>query len=93
MNFDRTAYGKRVQALRRSKKITQEQLAEVMNVTGTYIVKIENCQRTGSVELAIDLAEYFGVSLDYLLLGGEQKSTKQKLHEVIQFLSDMEKNL
>ena len=44
MQFDRTAYGKRIKRLRISTGLTQEQLAEKMNVTSTYIVKIENSQ-------------------------------------------------
>lgn len=71
MGFEQGTYGARIKQLRIGKGLTQEQLAEKMNVTGTYIVKIENGQRTGSVELAVELAVYFGVSLDYLLLGGE----------------------
>ena len=56
MRFDRMAYGARIKQLRISKGLTQEQLAEKMHVTGTYIVKIENSQRTGSIELAVELA-------------------------------------
>ena len=93
MRFDRTAYGAKIKQLRINKGITQEQLAEKMNVTGTYIVKIENGQRIGSVELAVELADYFGVSLDYLLLGAEAKSQKQALRSVIAFLAELEAGL
>ncbi len=59
MQFDRTAYGKRIKRLRISTGLTQEQLAEKMNVTSTYIVKIENSQRTGSIEFSVELAYCF----------------------------------
>lgn len=71
MRFNRMAYGARIKQLRINKGLTQEQLAEKTHVTGTYIVKIENSQRTGSIELAVELADCFGVSLDHLLLGRE----------------------
>ena len=45
MRFNRIAYGARIKQLRINKGLTQEQLAEKMHVTGTYIVKIENSQR------------------------------------------------
>ena len=93
MRFDRMAYGARIKQLRISKGLTQEQLAEKMHVTGTYIVKIENSQRTGSIELAVELAECFGVSLDHLLLGGEYRNKKQALQTVISFLSELEADL
>ena len=93
MHFDRSAYGAKIKQLRINKGLTQERLAEQMNVTGTYIVKIENGQRIGSVELAVELADYFDVSLDYLLLGAETKSRKQALRSVIAFLAELEAGL
>lgn len=93
MPFDRMAYGARIKQLRISKGLTQEQLAEKMHVTGTYIVKIENSQRTGSIELAVELADCFGVSLDHLLLGGEYRNKKQAFQTVIAFLSELEADL
>lgn len=87
------AYGARIKQLRISKGLTQEQLAEKMHVTGTYIVKIENSQRTGSIELAVELAECFGISLDHLLLGGECSNKKQAFQTVIAFLSELEATL
>lgn len=93
MRFDRMAYGARIKQLRISKGLTQEQLAEKMHVTGTYIVKIENSQRTGSIELAVELADCFGVSLDHLLLGGEFRNKKQAFQTVIAFLSELEADL
>lgn len=93
MRFDKEAYGMRIKRLRLGKGLTQEQLAEKLNVTGTYIVKIESGRRTGSLELSIELAEFFGVSLDYLLLGRGQGDKKQAFREVISFLSELEAKL
>ena len=82
-----------ISSLRKMKGMSQEQLAEKMHVTGTYIVKIENSQRTGSIELAVELADCFGVSLDHLLLGREYSDKKQAFQTVIAFLSELEANL
>ena len=91
MRFDHKSYGARIRQLRIRKGFTQE-LAEKLNVSGTYIVKIESNQRTGSVEFAVELASCFGVSLDYLLLGTAGNDKKQALQTVIAFLSELEES-
>ena len=68
-------------------------LLKKKNVTSTYIVKIENSQRPGSIEFSVELAKCFGVSLDYLLLGEEVGNKKQVLQRVISFLSELEAEL
>ena len=79
MGFSRDSYAARIKNLRKSRGLTQEQLAEKMHVTSTYIVKIENGQRTGSIEFSVDLANCFGVSLDYLsYLNWKQNSEPDK---------------
>lgn len=92
MRFDHKSYGARIRQLRIRKGFTQEQLAEKLNVSGTYIVKIESNHRTGSVEFAVELASCFGVSLDYLLLGTAGNDKKQALQTVIAFLSELEES-
>lgn len=95
MRFDRMAYGARVKQLRISKGLTQEQLAEKIHISRTYAVKIESGAQVGSVELAVELAEIFDVSLDFLLLGKghEQKDKKQELRRIIALLSALEAEL
>lgn len=90
MHFDHKSCGARIRQLRIRKGFAQEQLAEKLNVPGTYIAKIESSQRTGSVEFAVELASCFGISLDYLLLGTECNDKKRLLQTVIAFLSELE---
>ena len=61
MHFDRMAYGERIKRLRTGRELTQEQLAEKINVSRTYIVKIENGLQIGPIEIAIELAMFFDV--------------------------------
>lgn len=95
MHFDRMAYGERIKRLRTSKELTQEQLAEKINVSRTYIAKIENGLQTGPIEIAIELAEFFDVSLDFLLLGKENRriGRRQCLRMAIDILSELETEL
>ena len=95
MGFEQGAYGARIKQLRIGKGLTQEQLAERVRVTRTYIAKIENGSQVGPLELAIELADLFEVSLNYLLLGveWEARDRKQRLQSVIVFLSELEAEL
>lgn len=92
MNFDRTAYGARIKKLRIANGYTQNQLGEILCVTGTYIGKIETGLQTGSIELAVELSKTFRVSIDFLLLGTEPftDDKKQTLRKIIAFLSEIE---
>lgn len=95
MHFDRKSYGTRIRQLRISKGLTQEQLAERISISRTYIVKIESGLQIGPIEIAIELAKFFNVSLDFLLLGKEkqQMERKQCLKMTIAFLSELEAEL
>jgi len=95
MHFDRKSYGARIRQLRISKGLTQEQLAEKINVSRTYIVKIENGVQIGPIEIAIELAMFFDVSMDFLLFGKENYRVDRKrcLRMAIDILSELEAEL
>jgi len=95
MHFDRMAYGERIKRLRTGRELTQEQLAEKINVSRTYIVKIENGLQIGPIEIAIELAMFFDVSTDFLLLGKEnyRVDRKQCLRMAIDILSELQAKL
>ena len=78
MRFNREDYGSRIRSLRKKRGLTQEQLAEKMNVSTPYIAKIETGKQTGPVELAVEFAAFFDVSLDYLLVGKGDFAEEQK---------------
>lgn len=95
MYFDHKAYGERIKRLRRSKGLTQEQLAEKLRVSRTYIGKIEKGSQVGPIELAVELAVFFDVPLEHLLLGSEYPANDRRrgLQRVIAFLSELEAEL
>lgn len=59
---------------RRDKQLTQEQLAEVLGVTVGTVSKWENGSSTPDLSLILELADFFGTSVD-VLLGYRQQST------------------
>ena len=64
--FLKFIFGARIKELRTAKGDTQSQIAALLGVTKTQISDIENGKTTTSIEKLVQLADYFGVSLDYL---------------------------
>ena len=81
MTFDVKACGARIRELRMKNGLTQETLAEDLNITDVHLRRIESGVRGGSIELLIEFADYFHVSLDYLILGrgGRTDEAKEEL--------------
>ena len=69
MYYDQKESGVRIQKLRKLHGLTQEQLAEKLNISVNYLGKLETGNYGGSIDLLIEIAETFGVTLDYLILG------------------------
>ena len=69
MYFDLVATGKRIRGLRKENKLTQEKLAEKLNISRVHMANIEIGDKAPSIDLLIVMAEFFGVTLDYLVLG------------------------
>ena len=63
--------GERIKERRQALGFTQQDLANVTQVTIQHMSAIEQDKRFPSVSLFIRLAEKLGVSLDYLILGKE----------------------
>ena len=95
MRFDTTACGKRIRQLRRQHNLTQLALCENLNISETYLRKIESGERSASIDLYIEIAEFFHVSLDYLILGTEQSpgTFKTKIRTVIELLLEIDHSI
>ena len=57
----------RLKALRKAKRKKQSQMAEVLGITSSHYQKVEYGQINISVTSLMTLADYFGVTTDYLL--------------------------
>lgn len=57
----------RLQEIRKSEKITQEQLAEIIGVKANTISQYESGVREPNIRTLIDLADLFDVTVDYLI--------------------------
>ena len=64
-------FAEKLIALRKGKELTQEQLAEQLNVSRQSVSKWENGQAVPEVEKLVELSRAFGVTVDYLLKPSE----------------------
>ena len=91
MQYNTKASGKRIKQLRQEMNLSQEQLAEKLNVSQNMIAKIECGLRRPSVDFLIELAEFFETSLHYIVIGTLEEATdkKRQIEEAIEQIDQM----
>jgi transcriptional regulator with XRE-family HTH domain len=65
--FDNKIFSKKLIELRKQHNLSQLQLGKIVGLTQTAISMIEKAERAASIEVLDKLADYFGVSIDYLV--------------------------
>lgn len=96
-------FGQRLRKLRNEKGMYGEELGKILNVTKVAISKWENDLRFPDKDTLIKIAEYFNVSLDYLLgksdtrqienIEDSQKLTPKDKKDIAKQLEHMMDNL
>ena len=71
----------RVKELRTQRKMTQQQLAELVHVSSRTIISIEKEQYCPSLMLAYRMAEVFGVTVEELCCLRENKDREDMQYE------------
>ena len=74
-------FGNRLRKLRKEKNMTQEELAKLINSTKANISKYETGKVEPNIETIRFFADYFDVSVDYLL----DKTNVRRQHDVLAF--------
>ena len=65
--FSKNIFAARLKTLRKTKKCTQLTLANLLGITRTQISDLENGKTSTSIERLYMLADFFDVSIDYLV--------------------------
>ena len=65
--IDFNLFATRLKSLRLIHKLTLQQLGEAIDSTKATIGNLENCNKQPSLLMVVALANYFDVSLDYLV--------------------------
>ncbi|MCM1232084.1 MAG: helix-turn-helix transcriptional regulator [Ruminococcus flavefaciens] len=62
----------RIQEMRKAKKVTQNELADAVNVSRQTIISLENGRYNASLALAHKIARFFGLTIEELFLFEEE---------------------
>ncbi|MDQ1910383.1 helix-turn-helix transcriptional regulator [Paenibacillus sp. GD4] len=82
-------YGHRIASLRDDRKLTQEELASKVGITRAALSHYENNRREPDYDTIRKIADFFGVSIDYLM--GRSDETGSSLDkDVLGFVNDLE---
>ena len=73
----------KLRELRKEKKLTQQELADKISVSKITILRWENEERQIKPEKAQQLADYFGVSVGYLLGYEPEGMPKRSIYEEV----------
>ena len=72
--MDNNTIAERLRALRAEKGVNQDTAAEACGISRVGLARYETKQRIPSVKIAARLAEYYGVSVDYLLTDNSEQT-------------------
>lgn len=71
--------GKRIKALREERHLSQEKLAASLGVSRMTVNNYENEKRAPDIDFAKHIAEYFGVTVEFLMGGTEYRYKKDEI--------------
>ncbi len=78
--MDQIKIGRFLKGLRNERKLTQEQIAGHLNVSGRTVSRWENGSNMPDIGMLVELAEFFDVSITEII-DGERKSEKMNQEE------------
>ncbi len=86
--MDYIAFGRELRKLRLQKHLTQEKLAELVDLSVPYISHLERGTKKASLTVLVRLAESLGVTVDQLLSGNQATDRTAYYPEVQEILED-----
>ena len=92
-NADLVKIGQRIQIRRKQRGYTQEQLAELMNVSIQMVSNLERGNKAIRIDNLIKLSEILEVSTDYILTGKETADDIEALNTRIEQLSERDRKM
>lgn len=95
MGYNAEVCGRMIKELRESRSISRTIFADDLGITRHYVSVLEGGNRDASIDLLCNIADYFGVSLDYLIRGKRLPSdiAKSRIEEAVKILQTLEKEL
>ncbi|MBR5572383.1 MAG: helix-turn-helix transcriptional regulator [Oscillospiraceae bacterium] len=90
---DLVEIGKRIQMRRKQQGMTQEQLADKMDVSIQMVSNLERGNKAIRIENLIKLSQILNISTDYILTGKETTDDMQTLTEQMANLSQRDRKM
>lgn len=84
--------GERIKKLRLEKGYEQQDICDFLNIEQSTLSNYENDRRTPKPDMLAKMADFFGVTTDYLL-GRKTELTKKDQIEIDEYLSNFENEL
>ena len=79
-------FSENIKALRKEQQLTQEQLAEAMGLSAGAIYKWEQAISTPDIDTIMEIASFFGVSVDalvgYQMHSGDKDRILEELRQI-----------
>ena len=83
-----TTIGNRIAGVRRSHKVTQEALADMLEISPKHISHVENATSCLSLKSLIRFCTIFNCSMDYIIFGNANNDVLSKLpDEIVKILN------
>lgn len=92
-DVDLAEIGRRIQSRRKQQGLTQEQLADRMNVSIQMISNLERGNKAIRIDNLINLSQILDVSTDYILTGKETQDDFHALTARIEALSPADRKM
>lgn len=86
--MDQQKTGKYLKSLRNEKKMTQEQLAQVFNVSSRTISRWETGTNLPDISLLVEIADFFDVDVRDIIEGEKSEMMNQEVREVATKMAD-----
>lgn len=96
IEYDQIETGSRIHTLRKEKNLSCVKVARSLDISESLLRKVESGERPVSIRLLLSMAEFYGVSTDYILKGPRPDNSIQQIDEAIDILRklkmEIEKN-
>lgn len=95
MYFDQVAFGGRLKKIREAMGLSQERMAEKLNISKVHYGNMERGKTCCSIDLLVEMSCLYKVSTDYLLKGavGNHNEDVAKLESIIIQLTDIKERM
>ncbi len=86
MSLNFILIGRRVKESRLQKGISQADLAEQIDMSVSYISRIETAEKQASLEALVRIANALGITVDHLLNGNQENDPVEYLADLVQLM-------